>query len=351
MVVQLLVGLLASLVLLVLVLFTANGAHGRQAARALRLEQSFEEILTGWARREPTQREIDRLASLPVRDRIPLFRVCQRLMLELDPSAVGRVRHGLQRAGCLDREVANLRHRSAGQRADACLILGRLGHSAAIPALLKCLNDRDSLVRRRAIAALGDLGAVEAIDLIAAALEAVHGWDDLLVVMALSRMGPESVPRIGALLDAATSVPMIKGLLRVTAQLGLASEAGLVRRLAGHDHAEVRVEAVRALGHLPPEAESVKVCLAALDDPAWPTRALAARSIGRLGDCGAIPRLERAMGDTAYWVRHHAGHALALLGEPGKEALARRLADVNLFVRDMSKEVIFMSANAHGTAA
>ncbi len=351
MVVQLLVALLAAVALLVLVLFAANRAHGRRAARALRLERSFEEILRGWTRRDPLSRQIDLLASLPERDRIPLFRAGLRLMLELDATAAGRLRHGLERAGCLDREVANLRHRSAGQRADACRILGRLGHSPAIPALVDRLKDRDPLVRRRAIAALGDLRAIETLDWIAAALEALGGWDDLLVIMALSRMGPASAPRIGALLDTSTAVPMIKGLLRVTARLGLASDPALIRRLARHDHAEVRVEAVRALGHMPPEAESVAVCLAALDDPAWPTRALAARSIGRLGDRRAIPRLERAMGDTAYWVRHHAGHALALLGEPGKEALARRLADPNPFVRDMATQVLFMSSNAPRAAA
>ena len=169
--------------------------------------------------------------------------------------------------------------------------------------------------------------------------------------MALSRMGPASVTRVGALLETSTSPPMIKGLLQVTAQLGLASNPALIRSLARHDHPEVRVEAVRALGHIPPEVESVDVCLAALDDPAWPTRALAARSIGRLGGGQAIPRLERAMGDTAYWVRHHAGQALANLGEPGREALERRLADANPFVRDMATQMLFTRTTARQATA
>jgi HEAT repeat protein len=251
----------------------------------------------------------------------------------------------------LDREIANLRHRSAGQRADACRVLGRLGYAAAIPALVGRLKDRDPLVRRRAIAALGDLRAIETLDRIVATLEAFGGWGDLLAIMALSRMGPASVPRVGALLATSTSPPMIKALLQVTAQLGLASDPALVRQLARHDAPEVRVEAVRALGHIPPDAESVEVCLAALDDPAWPTRALAARSIGRLGDSRAIPRLERAMGDTAYWVRHHAGQALAHLGEPGREALARQLGAANPFVRDMATQMLFTSTTARQATA
>ncbi|MGH7517459.1 MAG: HEAT repeat domain-containing protein [Gemmatimonadales bacterium] len=351
MVVQLLVALLAAVALLVLALFAANRAHGRRAERALRLEQAFEEILRGWAQRDPRSQEIDQLASLRNCDRIPLFHVGLRIMLELDANAAERVRNGLQHAGYLDREVANLRHRSVGRRADACRILGRLGFAAAIPALIGRLEDRDPLVRRRAIAALGDLRAIEALDRIAATLEALGGWGDMLAIIALSRMGPASVPRVGALLETSTSPPMIKALLQVTAQLGLASDPAFVRQLARHDDPEVRVEAVRALGQIPPDAESVEVCLTALDDPAWPTRALAARSIGRLGDSRAIPRLERAMGDTAYWVRHHAGQALARLGEPGREALERRLADTNPFVRDMATQMLFTSATARPAAA
>lgn len=351
MVVHLLVALLATVALLVLALFAVNHAHGRRATRALQIEQSFEEILRGWAERDPLAHEIDRVTSLQPRDRIPFVHACLRVMLELDAKAADRVRSALQRSGYLDREVANLRHWSAGRRAEACRILGRLGDPAAIPALAGRLEDRDPLVRRRAIAALGDLRAIEAFDRIAATLEAFGGWGDLLAIMALSRMGRASVTRVGALLEASTSPPMIKGLLQVTARVGLASNPTLIRDLARHDDPEVRVEAVRALGHLAPDVESVDVCLAALDDPAWPTRALAARSIGRLGGGQAIPRLERAMGDTAYWVRHHAGQALANLGEPGREALERRLADANPFVRDMAAQMLFTRATARQVTA
>ena len=77
-----------------------------------------------------------RVASLRARDRIPLVHACLRVMLELDANAADRVRKALQRSGYLDREVTNLRHWSAGRRAEACRILGRLGDPAAIPALV-----------------------------------------------------------------------------------------------------------------------------------------------------------------------------------------------------------------------
>lgn len=219
-----------------------------------------------------------------------------------------------------------------------------------MPALLLRLEDRAPGVRRRAIVALCDLRAIQALDRIVSVMDATGGWSDLLAVMAISRMGPAAGPRVGTLLAAAKSPATLKGLLQVTGQLGCAADPDLVRRLAGHAEPEVRVEAMRTLGHIAPDTESVEVCLAAMDDPAWPTRALAARSLGRLGDPRAITRLERAMGDTAYWVRHHAGQALAQLGEPGQQALRRLLTNANPFVRDMATEMLFTGGPSWQTA-
>jgi len=347
--VGLLVSLLAAAALLVLSLFLLNRIHARRLERALHLEQGLEQTLLEWARRGPAPEEIAQLSRLRGDDRAVLFRVCLRILPELEAEAVERVRSGLEHSSILDREVANLRHWSWGRRADACRMLGRLGCRRAIPGLVERLEDPDPVVRQRAIAALGDLRAVGALDRIVAALDATAGWTDLLAIMALSRMGPGSVPRIDALLRASTSPAMTKGLLQVTAQLGLAEDPALVRAFARYDDPEVRVEAVRALGRIPADEASVDVCLAAMDDPAWPTRALAARSLGHLGDRRAIPRLERAMGDRAYWVRHHAGQALATLGQAGQDALQRRLADPNPFVRDMANQMLFTSALAGAT--
>ncbi len=329
---------------LVLALLGVNLLRGRRLEAELRLDSALAQTLAEWARRGPRAEEIAQLSRLGRADRAVLFAVCFRMLPELDASALAQVRDGLESSGLLTREVANLRHRNAGRRMLACRVLGRLGYAAAVPALIERLEDRDTLVRRQAIAALSDLGAVEALDPIVRALEANAGWGDLLAIMALSRMGPASVAPVGALLERSTSPAAIKGLLQVTAQTGVAADPALVRALARHESAEVRVAAVRTLGHLRPEPESVDVCLAAMNDAAWPTRALAARSLGRLGDVRAIPQLERAMGDTAYWVRHHAGEALTELGAAGQQALQRRLEDPNRFVRDMATQKLYTSA-------
>jgi HEAT repeat protein len=343
---DLLAALLAAAGLLVVGLFVLNRIHASQAEWVLHLEAVLEETVLGWARDDIAPDEGHRLSQLRGGDRDLLLRVCLRLLPKLAEDEVDLVRGALKRWGLLDREVANLRHRSPGRRADACRVLGRIGYAAAVPALIERLADPDPMVRQRAVAALGDLRAVEALVPIAGMLDATAAWTDLLAIMALSRMGPESAPRIGSLLRSSTSPAMTKGLLQVTAQLGRADDAALVRSLASHADPEVRVEAVRALGRLPAEPESVDVCLTAMDDATWPTRALAARSLGNLGEPRAIPRLERAMGDRAYWVRHHAGQALAALGQAGEEALQRRLADPNPFVRDMATQMLFTSSLA-----
>lgn len=342
--VVLLLGMLGAAAALVVLLFVLNYLHRRQADRALRLEAKVADLLALWATRHASPAELEWLGRLGDADRRVLFSCCLSTLPALSDAARTRVRCVLRDSGLLDREVLALQHRDWARRADACRILGGIGYAAAVPALIDRLKDPNETVRQHAIAALGDLGAAQALGAIVEALDATAGWGNLLVIMALSRMGSRGVPPVGALLAASTSPARTKALLQITGQLGMAADAGLIRALARHEDAEVRIEAVRTLGSLVPDPESVDVCLAAMDDQAWPTRALAARSLGALGDGRAIPRLERAMGDPAYWVRHRAGEALARLSDAGRAALERALRDPNPFVRDMAAQVLFMTA-------
>ena len=342
--VALLLGMLAAAGTMVALLFLLNWIHRRQADRALRLEARVNGLVLEWLRRRPSPEEMAWLARLRDADRDVLFRCCVRALPGRDEDSRAGLRRALQRSGLLHGEIARLRHRDWARRADACRILGAFGYAAAAPALIERLEDPDAMVRQQAITALGELGAADGLDAIVDALDASGGWTNLLSLMALSKMGPASASRVGKLLAASNSSAKTKALLQITGQLGVAADPGLVRALARHEDPEVRVEAVRTLGSLAPDAESVDICLAAMDDPAWPTRALAARSLGSLGDRRAVPRLERAMGDPAYWVRHRAGEALARLSDAGREALERGLSDPNPFVRDMAAQAIFMSA-------
>ena len=237
------------------------------------------------------------------------------------------------------------------RRVRACRVAGKVRDAEAIPLLVERLRDRDPAVRREAIRALGDLRAHDTIGDIAEAIETMGEWTNLLLIMALVRMGPAGAPRIGALLGTSRSAGMTKALLQVTGRIGVAADPAMVRSLAAHPDPEVRVEAVRVLGTLAPDAESSAICLGAMDDAEWPVRALAAWALGRVGDARALARLAGAMGDPAYWVRHHVATAMASLGEPGAAALREALGHPNPFVRDMATQTLFMRALADGEAA
>jgi HEAT repeat protein len=300
----------------------------------------------------------ERLARLSLDDlshaenRLELV-ACLAALPGVEPVEADRVRDTLSLSAAGRRELARLESFFASRRADACRFAGRLGDTAVVPRLVELLCDRDPAVRREAIRALGQLRPVEAVPDIADAIEGLKEWNNLLLLMALVRMGPACAPAIGALLaePSARSPGMLKGLLQVTGRIGVATDPAVIRSLASHDDMEIRVESVRVLGAIAPDPRSGDVCLAAMDDAEWPVRAIAASSLGRLRDGRALARLREAMGDPAYWVRHHVAEAMASLGEPGARALRDALRDPNPFVRDMATQALFMRALAEGEAA
>ena len=346
-----LVALAGIAALLLATLLLVNHRHRRLESRAARVRATLGPMLAAWAGGDPAAGELEWLAGLSRSDGRTAVVLAVEALPGLGPEGAVRVREALRRSGLTAREHGRLAARTAPDRAEACRFAGRLGAAEIVPALVERLRDRDPLVRREAIRALGDLGAVEAVDAIVETIDALGEWDNLLLVMALVRLGPGIAPRVGALLADGGSPLRTKALLQVVGRHGVAADPGLVRTLAAHADPEVRVEAVRALGALPPGPETAAVCLSAMDDPAWPVRALAARSLGRIGDARAIDRLARAMGDPAYWVRHNVADAIGALGEPGATALRAALEDPNPFVRDMAAQMLFMRALADGEAA
>jgi HEAT repeat protein len=346
-----LAALLAIAAALLALLLLLNRLHRAAEERADRVRGAVERMLERWRERPASPEDLTWLRGLSRGDGRTALLALLAALPDLSADTSDRVRRALRESGLARQASANLSHRSAHRRAEACRMVGRMGGTDAVPRLLERLGDADPAVRREAIRALGELRAVETIEAIAAAIEEMDEWSNLLLVMALVRMGPASSPRIGSLLGASRSPAMTKALLQVTGRIGVASDVALVRSLAAHADPEVRVEAVRVLGAVAPDPESFAVCLDAMDDAEWPVRALAAWAIGRVGDARALARLERAMGDPAYWVRHHVAEAMAALGTPGELALRRALTHDNPFVRDMATQTIFMRALLDGEAA
>jgi HEAT repeat protein len=336
---------------MIVALLALNWRHRRRDRRQARVRHTATAMLAAWRQRPPAPDDILWLSAQGRAGGRTALRACLEVLPGLDPEHAARVREALGRSGLAGREIARLHHRDAASRADACRVAGRLGDPANVPLLVQRLRDKAPGVRREAVRALGELRAVETLDAIAETIEAMGAWTNLLLTMALVRMGPAATPAIGRLLRDPRSPAMTKALLMVSGRIGLVADPATVRRLAAHPDPEVRVEAVRVLGAAAPDAESAAVCLAAMDDPEWPVRALAAWAIGRVGDDRAIARLRRAMGDPAYWVRHHVAEAMGALGEPGAAALRQGLTDQNPFVRDMAAQALYLRAAREGAPA
>ncbi|HEX2217449.1 MAG TPA: HEAT repeat domain-containing protein, partial [Gemmatimonadales bacterium] len=189
--VALLLGLLALAGLLLAALFLVNWWHRRRDARGARLRRSVQPMLAA-GRVEPDPRPsapvwLDDLSR--AHGRMALV-ACLEALPGIDTAAGDRVRGVLRRSLPAHRELRRLGHRSAARRMEACRFAGRLGDIGAVPLLIELLRDRDPGVRREAIRALGELRAIEAVPDIADAIERMGEWTNLLLLMALIRMGP-----------------------------------------------------------------------------------------------------------------------------------------------------------------
>jgi len=77
----------------------------------------------------------------------------------------------------------------------------------------------------------------------------------------------------------------------------------------------VRYEAVSSIGRMPPEPQLVDALLTVLGDTEVELSAVAARSLGALGDTRAIPPLRRALSSGYPFLEAGSARALAMLGD------------------------------------
>ena len=181
---------------------------------------------------------------------------------------------------------------------------------AAAPSLLSLMKDSDGDVRRRAVAALGNLGEEvrRVLPALCAALKeaALNDGDDGVraeAVRALLRAGSQPATEVGALADAPHSdIDVVR--FHAAIALGDLGPAGrpavpaLIHASLWDEEPAVRVEAAMALWKIDDKGPLVlHVLIKALDDANELICWIAAECLGQMGPAArdALPALRRAL--------------------------------------------------------
>jgi HEAT repeat protein len=214
-------------------------------------------------------------------------RVLRRDLVALVPSVKGearaRVTEVFSESGMVEVAHQDLEARDSLTRIRAADALGTLHVAEAKPWLLERLHHNDGLMRMACARALAELGAVDALPEIMAALAEVDAE-------------PGDVEEV-LLTFSSSAVPFLTEMLVE----GSPSE---------------RILAAGALGHIGSIEVLPELCNA-VGEPDDELAASAARALGQLGDARATPLLiELLGGDRSWFVRVAAALALGLLEDP-----------------------------------
>ncbi|OYT72877.1 MAG: hypothetical protein CFK52_03490 [Chloracidobacterium sp. CP2_5A] len=248
-------------------------------------------------------------------------------------------------------------------RAAVAQRLGEWDDPRIPPALADALNDASALTRLYARQALVKLGVAPLAALLAALDQrGQRGWYSAYEVLRslapeaaraelLRRLGsPDPAARAMAAallrsyrdadtldalfrqLDAETRYPGRWWLTRAIADFGAAAREGVVKR-ARSKNPRLRADALRALGLLPPSAESRDLLREALASPEAQTRSAAVEALGRIGDAATLsPLLARQSGGFAV-TPDELIDALLACGAAGRAALRQAVPDSDPAVR------------------
>lgn len=186
-----------------------------------------------------------------------------------------------------------------------------------LPGLIRALGyTSDANVRRAAVAALGELGDVRAVEPLVLALKNPdwqHDWHDTAALTdALTRLGTLSVgPLIAALTWHSTVVRVSTA--GALAAIGRPAVQPLILLLGSAD-LETREAAGQILAEI--GADAMDQLIEALTGDVSSRRQRAARVLGEIGDPSAIGPLKRALTDELAGVRQTAAKSLGAIGDP-----------------------------------
>lgn len=312
-----------SLACFVLLLVTRVVRDSRERRRDLRAEQirlTIFEMIIGDEERAAAARH--RLESATGRR---WERIEQRIFTGL-PKLKGDSRRDLVALllakGAEEHAVALVHSWSRIRRCRGAYRLGLLGLVAHLEELVRLLSDKDFLVRRVAVRALGNLGDPRAVR----PLLELGERDKRLsrdLVYALGRLGAGAAQELRIVLAERMHEGESHHLEPAAVVLGLVGDRAAVPVLTeglGSDNPSFAGSCAEALGRIG-SPESVPALTAALLDYRPNVRAAAAHGLGRIGSSVAIDALRDVVDEEEPQVSRQAAHALLELGPAARTML------------------------------
>lgn len=279
------------------------------------------------------------LPRLPAADVFDLLLLWNHLHATLRGDAAERL-NAFARAAGLDRAARRLlARRGLRARLIAIVTLGQLGDRGVLERLRRFAHAAHPLLSLTAAQALTQIDPDAAVVDLMPQFAARTDWPAGRVAGILREAGPDAVSR--PLAEIATRLAP-EAAARAAGFFGLA-------------HPQMVMPVVRALLARPDTDDRLAAaCLRVLKDPQalalvrtltlhprWHLRMEAAKALGRLGTADDLPRLERLLGDTQWWVRYRSAQALARLPFVTRADLERlRDRQADRFARDILTQVL-----------
>ncbi len=213
-------------------------------------------------------------------------------------------------------------HDTAAVRISALQALGAYGRSAAaaVGQLQKSLTDGDVMVRLAACDALAALGpeAKPAIGALSQALKDTEGAVTLRAAEALGSIGPAAVPELQTLLDDPQFGSLALQTLELMGSVARPASGAILKHLEGADGLPQRQLCLALAATGADLKVAGPVLKKILNDPKSEARAVAAYTLGRLGDRSAIKDLTNVIEDEDLLVRLASAWSLLHL-DPGND--------------------------------
>jgi HEAT repeat protein len=328
------------LVLLIIVAVTTVAAILCKV-RAQRMEESRKRAMTDLQaqfKRLGTGEKQAALTEIAAAFRGPWAPQAADEVSRLDAKKQEEIVRALEKEGIAELYLNQAKSSLKWRRIRALHVLGELRLGAAVPVLLRSLEDRDPDIRSVAARTLGGMKLQETEE----ALIALLGRHEPSVSARIAAICIEIGPRTGPLLIGTLENGNAQARFWAARILGEMKETHAAKTLEtalADSEPDVRSAAAWALGRIA-DGSALEILKDALDDPVWYVRAHAAESLGRIGDSSAAPALGEALRDESWWVRRNALDALVRIGAAAKPALLKALESDDRFAQDCATEAL-----------